>query len=206
MTLYIVIVTCFISIAAFYNQEVFSRLQFNPYQAFHRKEYYRMLSHALVHADWFHLIINMYVMYSFGAIIERYFYELHDMGLLHFPKLYFIFFYATSVLVASISTLSKYKDEPLYNSVGASGGVSAIVFSFIFFNPWQKLYFFGLVPIPGIVFGAVYLIYSHIMSRRNVGNINHDAHYWGAVYGFIFPLFIDPKLINIFINHLISFR
>lgn len=202
MTTYIVILTVVVTVIAFYRPNVFNKLQFNPYLTFHHSEYYRMISHALIHADWLHLIINMFVLYSFGNLVENYFYMFHEQGMIKFPELYFIFFYLTSIIVASISTLKNNKDNPIYNSVGASGGVSAIIFASIFFDPWQKLYFYFFIPIPGILFGAIYLIYSRYMSRRKVDYINHDAHYWGALYGFIFPLCIEPKLFMIFINRL----
>ncbi len=206
MTLYIVIVTAIISIIALYRHSFFSRLQLNTFQTYHSKEYYRLFSHSLVHADWVHLIVNMFVLYSFGQNVEAYFSYFQSAGLLKFPALYYIFFYVTAVVVASLSTLKKHKDDPMYNSVGASGGVSAIVFASIFFDPWHKLYFYGIVPVPGIVFGGIYLFYSWYMSRRNVGYINHDAHYWGAVYGLVFPIFIDHSLFLNFLQKLISFQ
>lgn len=203
MTLYIVIITSVVSVIAFYRNDIFMRFQFNPYLTYHHRQYYRMLSHALLHADWLHLIINMFVLYSFGIYVEKYFNMLSEEGLLNVPGLYFIFFYVTAVIVASISTLKKHRDHTEYNSVGASGGVSAVLFASIFFDPWQKLYFYGFLPIPGIIFGAAYLAYSWYMSRRNTDYINHEAHYWGAVYGFIFPLCIDYRLFLLFIERLI---
>jgi membrane associated rhomboid family serine protease len=89
--------------------------------------------------------------------------------------------------------------------VGASGAVSAVIFFFIFFNPWELIYFYGIVPVPGIIMGVLYLIYSHYMSRREADNVNHDAHLTGAIFGFVFPLFIDYRLIHYFIDQLLSF-
>jgi len=192
-------------VIAFNNQEIFRKLQLNSYQAYHHREYYRLLSHSLLHADWLHLIVNMFVLYSFGQNVESYFQQMDAAGILRYPQAYFLFFYTTAVVAASVSTLKKYRDHTEYNSVGASGGVSAVVFASIFFNPWGKLYFYGVLPIPGIIFGAAYLGYSWYMGRKEGGYINHDAHYWGALYGLIFPLCIDYHLFNLFIERLIHF-
>jgi membrane associated rhomboid family serine protease len=97
-------------------------------------------------------------------------------------------------------TLFRHRNNRWYNSVGASGAVSAIIFTSIFFNPLDKLYFFAIIPIPGIVFAVLYLVYSSYMSRRSKDNINHDAHLLGAVYGFTFPLLIDLDLISHFLQ------
>ena len=66
----------------------------------------------------------------------------------------------------------------------------------------RYLYF---IPIPGIVLGIGYLIYSRVMAQKNVDNIGHDAHFWGAVYGFVFPLLLKPELIRHFFNQLLRF-
>ena len=85
-------------------------------------------------------------------------------------------------------------------SVGASGAVSAVLFTAIFMSPWQRIYLFAAIPIPGIVFGVLYLIYCQYMARRGGDRVNHGAHFYGAVYGFLFPVFIDPGLANHFLD------
>jgi len=202
MTIFIVILTSVISILAFSRPELMYKLQFNPYQVYHRKQYYRLLTHALLHADWIHLIINMLVLFSFGTAVERYFGQLETMGLMRFPGLYYLLLYIGAVVVSSLTTLRKHRDNHWYNSVGASGGVSAVVFASIFFAPWQNLLLYAIIPIPGVIFGAIYLWYSHYMSKKASDNINHDAHFIGAIYGLIFPLLIDFSLFTNFIEQL----
>jgi membrane associated rhomboid family serine protease len=183
---------------------MFAKLQFNPYQVYHRKEYFRLLSHGFIHADWMHLIVNMFVLYSFGNVVESYFKQLEAMGVIHFPILYFTFLYLAAIVIASLTTLIKYKDNIMYNSVGASGGVSAILFCSIFFAPYNPIGLYFVIKIPGIIFGILYLVYSQYMSKKNVDNVNHDAHFIGAVFGFIFPLIIKFSLIHVFIDQLFS--
>lgn len=88
-----------------------------------------------------------------------------------------------------------------YRSIGASGAVSAILFISIFLSPWDKILLFAAVPIPGILFGVIYLIYCQYMAKRGGDNINHNAHFFGAVYGFVFPLFMNPRLWDVFLSH-----
>ncbi len=202
MTLYIVLFTSVISVLAFSRPELMYRLQFNPYQVYHRKEFYRLISHALLHADWVHLFINMLVLFSFGTAVERYFARLESMDMLRSSVLSYLLLYIGAVVVSSLATLKKHKDNHWYNAVGASGGVSAVIFTSIFFAPWQNLLLWAIIPIPGILFGVLYLVYSHYMSRKASDNINHDAHFIGAVYGLLFPLLIDFSLLRTFIDQL----
>jgi membrane associated rhomboid family serine protease len=202
MTVYIVIITVITSVLAFSKPELMSRLQFNPYQVYHRKQYYRLVTHALLHADWVHLFINMLVLYSFGMAVEYYFQRLGDNGLLMYPLLTYFLLYIGAVVTSSLTTLRKHKDHIWYNSVGASGGVSAVIFTSIFFAPWQDLLLYAIIPIPGVIFGILYLAYSHYASKKSSDNINHDAHFIGAVFGLFFPVLIDIGLLGSFFNEL----
>ncbi len=202
MTILIIAITALISILAFNNRPLFFRLQFNAYQIYYRKELYRLLTHGFVHANWWHLIINMFVLYFFGGYVEQILKMLANQNLIKYPLLIYMILYLSAIVFASTISLIRFKDKPLYNSVGASGAVSAMVFFSIFFEPWQKLYLYGIIGIPGIVFAILYLIYAQYMSRRGGDNINHDAHFLGAVFGFIFPLFIDLSLFKYFLSQL----
>jgi len=205
MTIFIIIVTSLISIVAFGNRELFEKLQLNPYKVYHKKEWYRIISHGFLHADWVHLIINMIVLLSFGSAVENIFNQLAAKGIIKSPVLVFVLLYFISMIAATLTSVVKQKNNAWYNSVGASGAVSAVIFTSIFFQPLARLYLYAVIPIPGIVFGVLYLGYSHYMSKKGGDNINHDAHFIGAVVGFIFPLFIDPSLIHVFLNQLFNF-
>ena len=197
MTTIIIIITTVFSISAFSRRELFYKFQLNSYQIYHRKDYKRILTHGFLHADWIHLIINMIVLYSFGNAVENYFNYYFK-----FPIFYFIIFYIFGIIISSIISVFKHKDNYNYNAVGASGAVSAIVFTSIFFNPWQKIYFYGIIGVPGIILGILYLIYSYYMSKKSKDNTNHDAHFIGAIFGLIFPLIIDFSLYKIFTDQI----
>jgi len=202
ITIIIVIVTVLISLAAFRRQELFNKLDLCPARVVHNKEYYRIFSHAFLHADYFHLGINMLVLYSFGRYVEQVFSQLETAGLIFSGPFFYILLYLISIALASVTTISKYRDNESYSAVGASGAVSAVVFTYIFFAPLEKIYFYMVLPIPGILFGVLYLVYSSYMSRRNNDNINHSAHFWGAVVGFVFPLLLEPSLFRVFLENL----
>jgi membrane associated rhomboid family serine protease len=203
MTIILIILTCLISILAFNNHELFSRFQFNAYQIFHRKEWYRLISHGFIHANWWHLFVNMFVLYFFGSNSEAYLKSLAFNGIIRYPTLIYLVLYLLSMVFASSISLFKHKDDIWYNSVGASGAVSALLFFSIFFDPWQTIgvYF---IPMPGIIFAVLYVIYSHYMSRRGGDNIAHEAHLLGAIFGFVFPLFLNFELYKVFVNQLLA--
>ncbi len=205
MTILLIIITSAISIMAFNNREIFDKLQLNPYSVYHKKQWYRVISHGFLHADWAHLFVNMFVLFFFGRSVENEFERLAINGTIKSPVFSFVLLYFASMVFATVTSIAKQKDNIWYNSVGASGAVSAILFTHIFFQPLAKLYFYAVIPIPGIIFGVLYLGYSHYMSRRGNDNINHDAHFIGAVFGFLFPLLLDPKLINVFLGQLFNF-
>lgn len=147
----IVILTSLISIAAFRRRELFYRLDLSPARVVHKREYYRIFSHAFLHADYVHLGINMLVLYSFGRYIEQVFSQLQEAGVIFSGTFFFILLYVLSMALASVSTVIRYRNQESYSAVGASGAVSAIVFTYIFFAPLEKIYFYMVLPIPGIL-------------------------------------------------------
>lgn len=201
LTLFLIITTSIISFLAFNNHELFNRLKFNSYLVWHKKNYIRMLSHALVHNGWLHLIINMYVLWIFGSAVEEVFSSREFFPKTYeFGKFFYVFMYVAAIPVATIASLLKHKNNHYYNAVGASGAVSAVVFTYILLNPSGQLgIIFIPVRLPAYVFGLLYLVYSYFMSRRKNDNIAHDAHFVGSVFGLIFPIMLNPDLIQHFI-------
>ena len=198
ITWIIIGITVAVSYFAFQDPGLMEKLEFNAAKVVHRKQYYRLLSHAFVHANWTHLFVNMLVLYFFGKSVEYY------LGYFFGNKsaVYFLLLYAGGILSSNIYSLFKQKDNYYYNALGASGAVSAVMFTFIFLNPWEKLYFFGLLPIPGIIFAVGYLFYSWYMSKKESDNIAHDAHFLGAVFGFFYPVLLKPGLFGQFFDQL----
>jgi len=175
---------------------------FNPYIIHSDRQWYRFISSGLIHADWIHLLVNMFVLYSFGGIVEQYF----RMAFGEKATMNFILLYFGGMVTSVLPTYLKNRNNPGYNALGASGAVSSIVFAFILFNPLQKLSLYGLLSLPGIIFGIIYLVYCYYASKRGGDYINHDAHLWGALFGFFFTMLIKPSLIMDFFEKLIYFR
>lgn len=201
MTLLLIVIISITSLIAFRYTGLADRFDLSPYRIIRYREYYRVFTHAFLHADYIHLIVNMIVLYSFGRSVELIFKNLQSYEYIQSAYLHLVILIVISIIGSSISTIIKYRENPGYSAVGASGMVSAIVFTHIFFQPMEKIYFYFAIPIPGIIFGILYLIYSSYMSRRQKDNINHDAHIWGALIGFIYPLIMHPGLINNFIEN-----
>lgn len=199
ITTLIVIVTTLISIAGFNSRPLFNALKHHPWSESRKSQYYRWLSSGFLHGSWLHLIINMLVFYMFGRNVEDRFLE--EFGAAT-GGLYFVSLYLLTIILADLPTYFKHRNQPSFASVGASGGVSGILFIFILFEPWDMMYLYGLIPIPGVIAGIAFLIYSSWASRKGSDMIDHDAHFYGALVGFFGTVLLKPSLLTDFINEL----
>ncbi len=197
LTLIIIIVTSIISYQALNNRSMFNQLMHYPYAEARDKQYYRFLTSGFVHGSIGHLVINMYVLYIFGEAVERQFLQEfgETMGRLNYLLLYLI-----TICLGDISTYFKHRNNPGFSSVGASGAISGIVFAYIIFFPWNMLLLFFIIPMPAILAGLLYLGYSSYASKNSNDRIDHDAHFYGAVFGFIFTIALKPSLLGEFLD------
>lgn len=194
ITVIIIIVTIIISLIGFKNKEFLAKWMFSPYMIYHHKQYYRFVSHAFIHSpnNLFHLLFNMFVLFEFGRNVEQYF-RISSPTLGVF---YFLFLYFGGIVFSSLKDYSKYKNDPNYMALGASGAVSAVLFSHILIYPTTSLYLFFIpIPIPSFVFGGLYLWYEHYNDKKGGGNIAHGAHFYGALFGMLFTLFTNFSLL-----------
>ena len=199
-TIIIVIITSIISFLAFNNQDIFNKLIFYPFIMSNRsEEYYRFITSGFIHANLSHLLFNMITLYFFGVEVEA---ICREVGM---PSMYLLL-YLSAIVISSIPAFTKHQTHSYYRSLGASGGVSAILFATVYFEPWNKIYIYFIpIGIPSILFAVLYLFYSAYMSKKGNDHIGHDAHLWGSVYGFVFAFFLDLKLTHgqAFINQLL---
>jgi membrane associated rhomboid family serine protease len=201
ITYAIIAITAIVSVITFKDRNLFGKMAFHPYSIKHNNQGYRFLTYGLLHADWSHLIINMFVLYSFGLMVEDYYkYLFEGKG-----EFYYLLLYMGALALSVIPSFGKHKDDYNYNAVGASGAVTAVIFASIVFEPLNKIFvFFIPLPIPAILFGLLYLIYSVYMSKRNIDNVGHDAHFWGAIFGIVFTIALKPMLISHLIDTISS--
>ncbi len=197
VTLIFILITVAASLCCFYGRG-FDALKFNAYAVWHRKQWYRMFSYAFVHGGWGHLFFNMLTLFFFGDVVEKYFSAAFGNPA---GTILYIVMYVSAIAVSAVGDLLRYRDVPQYNAVGASGAVSAILFASILFEPKMGIYIYLIpIPVPGFIFAPLYLFYCWYMAKRNADNIGHSAHFWGAVYGFLFPLVCDPTIFRHFLN------
>ncbi|SMB82581.1 Rhomboid family protein [Hymenobacter roseosalivarius DSM 11622] len=199
VVLALIILTGGISLYAWSNASLRESWIMTPFLVRRRNEWYRFLTSGFLHADWMHLIFNMIAFYSFGQLIQDVFVQVFGpMGGIW----RFLLLYLGGIIVSDIPTYVRHRNDPDYHSLGASGGVASVVFSAILFNPVQGGIYIFPIPfaIPGVIFGVLYLAYSYYQGRKQGDNINHDAHFYGALYGILLTLALVPASASIFWN------
>lgn len=195
-TIIIIIVTCVISYMAWQNRQIMERLIFwSP--AIKEGQVERFVTHGFIHADGMHLLFNMFTFYFFGSYLEGFYRQ-------YFGGAGYVVFYLGAIVVAMLPSYLQHKNDRNYMSLGASGAVSAVLFAFILFDPWELLYLFAAIPIPAIVFAVAYVWYSIWAGKKNNDNINHSAHLYGALYGVVVTLMLEPRLIQVFFSQLFN--
>jgi membrane associated rhomboid family serine protease len=196
ITLAIIFITSLISILGFRQGKIIDELIFWPPAINQKHQYYRFITCGLIHADYMHLIFNMVTLYFFGTIMEA-----HYQGELGLQKWYYLALYIGALIVSNIPTYIKHRNDAGYRSLGASGAVSAVLFAFILLSPWQRIYVI-VFPVPAIIYGGLFLFYSAYMSRKGGDHVNHDAHFYGALFGMLFTIAVRPDVVNVFLNEL----
>ena len=189
-TLLIVIIaaTALFSYFGFNNHQLFEKYKFNVGAIRGNKEYVRLISAGFLHGDLIHLLLNMYVLYMFGQPVLQIF------GTIGFLVIYF-----GSILVGNLFSLYIYNSQPWYSAIGASGGVSGIIFASVaMFPDVIKIGIIFLPPelsLPGYIFGFLYFGYSVYMmlNPRDHDNVGHAAHLGGAFFGLVYTVMSYPQ-------------
>ncbi len=190
VTSIIFVITLATSLWAFSNENIYGEFILNPYNVSRGHKVYTVITSGLIHKDWNHLFFNMLSYYFFAFQLEAL------LGHWQFGLLYVL-----SLILSDLPSIQKHKDDIWYNSLGASGAISAVIFSFIMFNPKAQMgLMFIPIPIPAWIFGVLYLVYCHFASKHARDNVNHDAHLYGAVSGVVITFALHHEVINEFIR------
>lgn len=202
VTLSIIIVTVIVSLRAFKDPELKYKWIFYPYKVKRDNESYRIFSHIFIHADTLHLFFNMFVLYSFGRLMEAHFIIYFGNG---FGSIHFFTLYVLGGLAASIWPFMRNKDNPNYMSLGASGAVASVLFASILWMPDGGIYLLFIpFEIPAWLFGILYLFFEYYMSKKGNSNVAHDAHFGGAIFGILYVLLINFSKGTAFIEHILK--
>ena len=191
ITIAIIAANVVMSLKGFNDRAFFERYKFNV-GSIKRGEQIRMFSSAFLHADTTHLLFNMVTLYFFAN------YVIEPLGTLNF-----VIIYIASLVFGNLLSLYFHKDEYWYSAIGASGAVTGVLYAAILIQPSMSLYMFFIpIPIPGYVFGIAYLLYSIYGMKKRIGNIGHDAHFGGAVGGYVVTLILMPSLFETDLIHI----
>lgn len=190
VTLSLIAANVLVSLVALYAlPQLFEKFMMIPYRVVRENTWYELISSGFVHAGIGHLFLNMFVLFFFGMVLER------SIGQEHLLGLYF-----SGLIISSLPSLYRHKENPEFATVGASGAVESVLFGFILLFPLDPIYIM-FIPfgIPAIVFGVLFLAYS-VYASKGEGRINHEAHIAGAVWGFLYLIMFVPNTIDHFLS------
>ena len=183
--LVVIAATVYSSYRGFSSPAYLERYIFSPEHILRDKQYYRLVSSGFLHADWMHLLFNMFSLYSFGSIIE-----------LVFGAPTFLAIYFASILGGSGLSLYLHRKHD-YRALGASGGVCGIIFACIFLVPGSSVRIFLLpIDIPAYIYAILFMGVSYFGIRHKIGNVGHDAHLGGAIIGLLIATVLHPWIIR----------
>ena len=191
LTLFILGLTVATSVAGWMSRGAVRDFAECPYEIVRNGRWYQLITSAFLHAGPGHLFLNMLTLYFFGPLVE------HAL-----PGWRYLALYLGSTLAGSVWTLLAHQREPNYRALGASGAISGVVFSFVLFQPWAKIYLFLLpIGIPAFLFAIAYVLFSIFGMRRQLGRVGHEAHLGGALGGLLLTLLLRPDSLGIFLSH-----
>ncbi|NBC26163.1 MAG: rhomboid family intramembrane serine protease [Bacteroidetes bacterium] len=187
ITVAFIAVTSAVSLAALYiDRRIQTIGMLIPYRVVRQNTWYELFTAGLLHANFSHLLVNMFVLFFFGVFLEN------NLGPEQYAALY-----VSGLLVSSLPSMLYHRENPNYATLGASGGVESVLFGFIFLFPTESIYFIFLpIPIPAWIFGIAFLAYSVYESKKGAGNINHQAHIAGAIWGLLYMLLFVPNALD----------
>ncbi|MCI4645334.1 MAG: rhomboid family intramembrane serine protease [Hyphomonadaceae bacterium] len=177
------------SFFAFANADFYEQNLFRIGNITRRNEYHRALTSGFLHVNPTHLLMNMFVLWMFGPVLERI-----------FGPVGYLIVYFGALLGASAWMLYEKRNQLNYSAVGASGAVSGVILAYCLFYPFNMLYLFFAIPIPAVVFGVGYIVLSYMLSQREKAVVAHGAHLGGALAGLVLTILLKPEALTSFLQ------
>lgn len=192
ITIAILAITVLLSYKGFGDYNFFDRYKFQPGPILRHKQYDRLLSSGFLHVNTTHLLFNMLTLYFFAWYVIGYF--TIQSGSPAKGQVIFAVVYLAAIIGGNLLSLFFQRNHYSYSAVGASGGVSGILFASIVIDPNLELYLFFMLPIKGWIFAIAYLGYSVYGMKKQLGNIGHEAHLGGSIIGLAAPVIVNPGI------------
>jgi membrane associated rhomboid family serine protease len=183
ITLFLTLITVIFSYQGLQNKTFFDKYAFNIEGVLRYKEYYRLISSGFLHGSWWHLLFNLYALFSFGETLEA------VIGGTNFLFIYFV-----SLIGGNVFSLYIHRFDSQYSAIGASGAVCGIIFASIVIFPDMEIGMF-LLPfsLTSWMYGLLFILISIYGIKSRMSNIGHDAHLGGALLGMLVAVGLYPE-------------
>lgn len=183
VTLLLTLITIAFSYQGLQNTTFFNKYAFNIEGVLKYKEYYRLVSSGFLHGSWWHLLFNLYALFSFGGSLES------VIGSTNF-----LIIYVVSIIGGNILSCYIHRFDNKYTSIGAFGAVCGIIFASIVIFPSMEIQLF-LLPfsLTSWMYGLLFILISIYGIKSRLSNIGYDAHLGGALLGIFVAVGIYPE-------------
>ncbi|GGE91755.1 Membrane associated serine protease, rhomboid family [Chishuiella changwenlii] len=204
VTLIIIGINVLVSWKGFNDYSFFDKYKFQVGSILHNKEYHRILSSGFLHVDLTHLLFNMLTLFFFANSVITFFASPEGFLFGDFSNAkinvgygMFLLIFLASIVGGNLLSLLVHKKDNWYSAVGASGGVSGVLFAAIAAFPEQEIGLYFIIDVPAWAFAILYLGYSVYGMKTNLGNIGHSAHLGGAIVGMLSTILFYPALLQL---------
>ena len=208
--------TLVLSIWAFQRPQLQEKLWLRPFDFVRGRRVYTVLSSGLIHADWWHLAVNLFALALFAFKLEHHFVYSQvvmmvpeDRPDLQVPAELlghgkFLLLYVLCLVLGDGVTILKYRNDEDYACLGASGAISGLVMATLLMSGALRLDLplFRFVPV--WVFALAFLVYSYITARLQKGRVAHESHLGGALVGGLLCWLFYPEEVALFVNSLLG--
>ncbi|MHC4860819.1 MAG: rhomboid family intramembrane serine protease, partial [Planctomycetota bacterium] len=140
---------------------------------------WQIVTSMFLHGGLFHLFFNMFVLWMFGAHVER------RLG----PKTFYRFYFGAGILSGIAYVVVGLFSAPFMPAVGASGAIMGVMVYFTMLNPNATVFFMFLIPMR-MVWAMTLIVgidlYYFVFAPPGGTGIAHTAHLGGALFGYLY--------------------